>query len=177
MKLERYSDCPYVSKCTAPPIECEKCTQRKAMLFQLKESNLPEYRWKPLTLYPTPDDKPIFETLMSFKADIEDIVDNRESIYLMNPVSSKICSDWAVKLFLRYLDRTEFIAWKMDISTGKYLYLPQYFRDTKNFDNKKDIASNIDEYELVVLDGLDYSLNMTQYDMTTLRILFDKRRG
>lgn len=176
MKLERYADCPYVDKCNEIPTECEKCTQRKAMQYQLQESGLPKNRWRPDDLYPDNCDLEIFKDLAYIKKEIVDMVrKTNDIIYLCCPSNPNIASSWAVKMLLRYLDKTEFIAWRGTKPTGKYINLPQFFRDSKDFDDKKNL--NYEGYSLVVVDGITEEVlaSMTNYDKVSMGILIGQR--
>ena len=166
----RLQDCLYKSVCTN---KCTSYCERYVQMNRLLElSNLPENYQKPVKIISVDEDRPSYIKLAKIKENIEDFVRKGKNLYICSSTCGNAKTSWAVKLMLRYFDRT----WpnSYDLTRGIYVHVPKFLSDLKNFNDPPEYLNRIIEADLVIWDDIALA-TLTIYEHDRLLQFIDNR--
>lgn len=167
-------NCWYKGACTA---ECTPaCIRFLEMTYLVEQSNLPESRWFPETLYPELCDYDAFCELSEIKDNITDFVSKGSSLYLFSENTGNGKTSWAIKILLKYFD----LVWAGNgfRTRGLFVNIPTFLAALKNFDKKSTKFETLKEVlptvDLVIWDDIASTV-LSNYDYSQLITYIDQR--
>ena len=170
----RIQDCVYKEVCTA--VCSDNCIRYLEMTSLLEKSQIPQNRWKPVSLSPDDCDYEAFCALADIKDEIGKFVSAGQNLYIFSDKTGNGKTSWAIKLMLKYFDTVW--AGSGFRCRGVFLHVPTLLTRLKNFemsdpqlDELKTILPTVD---LVVWDDVA-STNLSNYDHSQLITYIDQR--
>lgn len=159
----------------------EECTDLCLRFIQMKylceSSCLPENKWKPAKLFAEGADIEPFNRLMRIKSDIENFVQDGNSLYIYSENTGNGKTSWAIKLMLAYFNQI----WYGNglIRRGLFISVPNLLFRSKNMISNNDpefseIRDDINRVDVVIWDDIA-STALTQYDHQVLFNYIDSR--
>lgn len=167
-------DCVYKEVCTA--FCSDNCIRFLEMSSLLEKSQIPESRWKPISLSPDDCDYEAFCKLADIKDEIDGFVVTGQNLYIFSDKTGNGKTSWAIKLMLKYFDTV----WAGNgfRCRGVFVHVPTLLTRLKNFevsdpqlDELKIILPTVD---LVVWDDIA-STALSNYDHSQLITYIDQR--
>lgn len=157
---------------------CESpCIRYMEMDFLLYHSQIPTKRQYPVSLTPESVDYDRFMDLADIKDDINNFVNNGESLYITSEFTGNGKTSWAIKLMLKYFDNI----WSGNgfKVRGIFVNVPSFLTQLKSnisnhnteFENMIDSLSDVD---LVIWDDIA-STGLTAYEHSQLLSYIDQR--
>lgn len=157
---------------------CESsCIRYMEMDFLLYRSQIPTKRQYPVSLTPESVDYDRFMDLADIKDDINNFVNNGESLYITSEFTGNGKTSWAIKLMLKYFDNI----WSGNgfKVRGIFVNVPSFLTQLKSnisnhnteFENTIDSLSDVD---LVIWDDIA-STGLTAYEHSQLLSYIDQR--
>lgn len=168
------NECVYKDVCTA---FCSyNCIRFLEMSSLLEKSQIPENRWRPISLSPDDCDYEAFCKLADIKDEIDGFVVMGQNLYIFSDKTGNGKTSWAIKLMLKYFDTI----WAGNgfRCRGVFVHVPTLLTRLKNFevsdpqlDELKTILPTVD---LVVWDDIA-STALSNYDHSQLITYIDQR--
>lgn len=169
-----FEDCWYKSVCSN---ECkESCVRFLEMSFLMELSNIPQSRWKPISLSPDNCDYEAFCELADTKDSILDFVKKGKNLYIYSSKTGNGKTTWSIKLMLKYFD--EVWAGNGFRCRGLFIHVPTFLTKLKNFNVTdayfEDIKEALPNVDLVIWDDIA-STDLSSYDNSQLLTYIDQR--
>ena len=168
------NECVYKDVCTA--FCSDNCIRFLEMSSLLEKSQIPENRWRPISLSPDDCDYEAFCKLADIKDEIDGFVVMGQNLYIFSDKTGNGKTSWAIKLMLKYFDTI----WAGNgfRCRGVFVHVPTLLTRLKNFevsdpqlDELKTILPTVD---LVVWDDIA-STALSNYDHSQLITYIDQR--
>jgi len=166
----RNEDCWYKYVCTYD--NCINCIRYAEMKYLMDESGIPKKKQYPTSLNGDRDLKAFLE-LDKIRLDIQNFVDNGESLYIYSEYTGNGKTSWALKLLLKYFD--SIWAGNGFRVRGYFQHVPTLFNTLKDFSKSHEVLkSTLETVDLVVWDDIA-STKLSDFDRQQLLIIIDSR--
>ena len=153
------------------------CIRYTEMNYLINNSNIPKSKQFKNELIPETIDLENFNHLIAIKEDIENFVNNGESLYIFSKNFGNGKTTWAIKLMQNYFNKI----WAGNGFTqrGLFIHVPSFLTKFKEVINKKDeefedMKKQLVEVDLVIWDDIAAN-KLTDYDHTNLLTYIDQR--
>ena len=172
--------CWYTSACGkyGTP-ECNaSCIRYMEMDFLMQNSGIPRNRQYAVLLTPSKKDVQAFVTLKEIKDDIQNFVQNGESVYIYSDNFGNGKTTWAIKLMQKYFD--DIWAGNGFRCRGIFIHVPTFLTKIKEGISRKDedfetLKSRLMCVDLVIWDDIA-ATKLGDFDHANLLTYIDQRK-
>lgn len=190
-KLNHYN-CWYRNFCSN--VDTEHCTDVCPAFYEMKylfeQSGIPENLFGNINLQPDSSDIDAFIKLKGIKDSINDFVKSGKNLYIWSKNTGNGKTSWSIKLLQSYFHNIH--AGNGLKPRGFFIHTPSFLIDCKHhFDNRNSLdykmvqivdyqghdlltMTNLLNIDVIVWDEIG-SVNLTQYEFTTLLSILDQR--
>lgn len=143
------------------------------MKYLIDHSNIPKNKQKLIELQAGCDYN-AFVKLADIKDDIQNFVENGESLYICSTETGNGKTSWAIKLLLKYFD--SIWAGNGFRQRGLFIHVPTFLTKLKDFTNPliSVYREMINVVDLIIWDDIA-SAKISDYDIQQLLIFIDSR--
>lgn len=174
-----YNDCWYQEVCkkhTRNKSHCRSCPKFIEMRAMLRQSNLPEKKWKPQQLIPNGNEKS-HSRLMEIKSDIKNWVESGNNLYIYSESCGTGKTSWSIKLLQSYFDKV----WAGNSLScrGIFISVPSFLVKNKENISKFDedfvnLREQLLDVDIVIWDDIAVT-KLTEFEHALLLSYIDTR--
>ena len=168
--MERFKNCLYREVCDYETPCKQACVRYAVTKYMLEKSGIPKKLWGINSLIPEECDLKAFENLAYIRDNIEQFVEEGNSIYICSTNCGNGKTTWAIKLMLQYFnevwDYTGFNARGLFLNVNEFLLKckSSISKPSKDFDELKELIHKVD---LVIWDDIG-ATKLSEYDYTLI---------
>ena len=176
--MSKNNECIHKSTCKQKNSSLcnDLCLKQKILKNLLRDTNLPEYMWKPLDLIANKDYYN-FEQLSAIKTNIVKFVSEGNNILIYSKNCGNGKTSWASKLLVSYVEAV----WYKDCvdRRGLFINVPKFLYDCKRnishtVDGFDELCDDLNRVDIVVWDDIGAG-NMSGYEHQILLQSIDHR--